>query len=248
MSDTTHVSAVPRNAPDGWGRDSLSEFFDRGRANAYATFVNMHADYARLDAVLRAFEAVAVDWRDPESLAGSLFFGRAQSAFLAASYMATSTQSGEVYPLLRRCIEDALYAHYIDQDEERFAVWSNRMDSDKARAKSKKLLVNREMMALLEQRDTDLHRVVSTLYEFCIDYGAHPNIQSVVGNLRIAQDDNDTMLNNVILTTDSDSTRVALKQSARTGVAVLMVFERIFPDRFTKLGVSPELARLRIGL
>ena len=94
-----------RDEPTGWGTDDLSAFIRQAYRNRLATYVNKKVEYDRLKRIDWCFATVAKDWLNPPDLISPLLFLRAHATFRAACEAAFSGQSGELYPMLRACLE-----------------------------------------------------------------------------------------------------------------------------------------------
>lgn len=103
------------------------------------------------------------------------------------------------------------------------------------------------MLKHLQEFDEQLGETARTIYEECIDWGAHPNVQAVFGNMRQHEGESFTKLVNVILSADELEVRVAMKQVARAGLACLLVFEHVLPSRFREVGASAAVRELMAG-
>src|SRR5436305_1547011 len=97
--------------PHGWGDDLLTDFIDRARAHAFATFVQLPRESADLQTVDAAFHRLIDGWIDPEHPQVAMLVVRAFSAFRAATQLAMSGQLTEAYAVARVCLEHGLYGN-----------------------------------------------------------------------------------------------------------------------------------------
>jgi hypothetical protein len=86
------------------------------------------------------------------------------------------------------------------------------------------------------------------LYERTIDFGAHPNERGVSGSTTFDESPGRTTFQAIYLHSDSLSLEHVIKTTAQIGLGALLIFERIFPQRFRILGIDANLEALRRAL
>jgi len=98
--------------PRGWGTDEVTKFVEHARANAFATYANLRADYAKVTEIDRLFRRLNDNLLNTPDWFAAFFLLRAHSAFLTGSHLAMSGQTAETYAALRLCLENGLYGLY----------------------------------------------------------------------------------------------------------------------------------------
>jgi len=110
---TGMANIIHSAAPDGWGRDPLTEYLDAFRANQLATFANKRSAIVDLTTIDKMFRTLIDGAMNPKPFLPMSFLQRAHSAFLAAAGAVMAGQIYEAQALLRVCLEQGAYAFYI---------------------------------------------------------------------------------------------------------------------------------------
>ena len=76
----------------------------------------------------------------------------------------------------------------------------------------------------------------------------HPNPSAVLGNAKSSDNASGVSFNVAYMNTDREPLLLCLRQNAQVGVAVLKVFNIVFPDRFTEVGADSLLHKASNGL
>ncbi len=247
LLSTARPDAI-KGRPSGWGRDSLSEFAERHLVNTFGFFSLMPDWIHRLANINDVFRTVGHNLTDPEDVWSAFFLARCQSAFLAASLHAIAGQVGDTAPLTRSCIEWAIYAVHFQKHPDQLEVWLERGDGAEARRKAAAAARPSKMLEDVDALDPLLGKALREIYETSIEFGAHPNIQALFGNMHREERNGDQVFTNKMLTADEFDVRVAIKQVARAGLAALLAFEHLLPARFRDLGAGPRIRELTTGL
>lgn len=95
--------------PPGWDRNKITKSFDQARSNQYATFHNLKDWVGRLSDIDKAYRKVIDGLNNTPEWFSGFFLPRSHSSFLAACNLCWAGQTTEVYPVLRLCLENALY-------------------------------------------------------------------------------------------------------------------------------------------
>jgi hypothetical protein len=231
--------------PPGWRDDKLSEFLGYARNNQFATFAKKQAEYALLREIDSAFLRVGENLINPKNLLSANLFYRSHSAYRAACGTSMAGQLPETFVLLRSCLEYAAYGLHIYKNPALGVAWLDRhRDAEAFRAMKKEFLaVN--VQKEIESVDTRLGQIYRTLYDRAIDFGGHPNVRGVAGNMAMDEQPDRVMMNHLYLHGDDDALLMALKSTAQVGVTSLHIFQHVFPERFMILGVRDTLAKFR---
>lgn len=234
--------------PPGWGNDNITDFIDQALENTYATVGQGKQIFTRLKDIDNAFRDAVRCFDNCPELYVSFFLLRSHSCFLAASRLALSTQVYECYPVLRSCLEAALYGFFVANRSKAQDIWLKRDDSPKDRLKMRQTFSNKAVLGVLKQKDTHLYTPVKELYERTIDLGAHPNPTGILGGVQMHKNDTGVKIETHYLTDNSDHINLALKTTAQVGISVLRVFQHVIPHRFEIMGLNDRIATLSKGL
>lgn len=155
-----------------------------------------------------------------------------------------SGQATETFPMLRSCLEYALYAVHIHGNPSYAEIWERRHESDASLAKARKCFRHKCVMETLARFDIELHKVVRQLYEQTIDFGGHPNARGVSMSMSTRFEGSEVVVRNQFLHGDSAALRHSLGCTIRIGINSLMAFRLIFKERFDDAGISDSIDAL----
>jgi len=232
------------NVP-GWGQDFLGHIIHAADHNTRAAFANRRPQWSHLSEVLDLLQKASDNLNNTSKWFVVPFLIRSQSCYVAAVRLGTGGQLPEAHAILRTCLENALYGFYLASDGERQRLWLDRNTSDAAKKKMVKEFKLGEMMKALKAVDCDTHRVVKLLYDRTIDYGAHPNPQSILPQSRQEEVGTRTEFGQTWMTGDCLAMRLCLKTAAAVGLAALHVFANVWRERFDILGIRQAMLDLR---
>jgi hypothetical protein len=230
--------------PQSWGKDPLSAHIRDAYYNCVASFVN----YGKFP-VVNALKEIDTEFRrllelpfkPKRELFLPSFIGRSHAACLSAVQLSMAGQVPEAYPSIRLCLENALYALFIQDDPTideaipvRCAIWLNRDTDEK---KCRNTFTYRAVQSCLDQRDGSLGKRVSDLYDRTITYGAHPNFY---GQAQAADLPTKGGGNVKYLLPNTTPSMVCVQTVVEVGISSLRIFELILGERFRQ---SPVLAK-----
>ena len=86
------------------------------------------------------------------------------------------------------------------------------------------------------------------LYQRTIDFGAHPNEQSVTGNTKIIKEKGKRTMLAIMQHGDGVELETALLTTAQSGMVSLEMSQVVFKARFELLGVNAAMLELRDAL
>lgn len=231
--------------PPGWAGDSLSDFMQAAFTNTLATFVRKRNAFDLLLKIDGAFRKAGDNLHNAETPLAVVLLHRSHSAFLASCRLAMSGQSAETFPVLRTCLEYALYALHIDENAALAEMWLRRHDNDESVREVKRRFQHWRVMETLLKRDSALHSILDGLYNRTIDFGGHPNERAVTSSATLTRDGDTAVIRNQFLHGDSLALEHVLKTTAQVGLGSLMVFQLIFKERFDLLGLRDIIDELR---
>lgn len=226
--------------PHRWGEDPVTQYLDNCRDNQLATFANKRSqviDLVEIDGMLRELVNGTID---PELVRPMAFLLRAHSAYLTAVGAVMAGQLHELHSLLRSCLEQASYGHYIGNDQERWELWMNRHDSRSRTQQDnwRKEFAIRKIIRNLKAADEDLGNLFAELYDQTIDYGGHPNERGMFMNSDIMDlPDGGKKFLSIYLQGDGLMLDFCLKMTAKVGLCVLRIAQAIYPTRIESVRI-----------
>ena len=231
--------------PKGWGIDGLTSFIDNTRRNSFATYANHRTGYVALNEIDSLIRKVIESLYNTKDWFAAFFLFRAHSGFLASSHLAMSGQVAEAYAALRLSLENGLYGHYLAKNPASQETWLRRHDSQEAKRRVRDEFKIRTLLDTLSTSNKNEATAAELLYEFCIDYGGHPNERALTQNLKTEPKKDTIKLEVVYLSADPDVVRLCLKAVAKVGVSVLGIFRLVFKERFDLTGLTDRLDRVK---
>jgi len=231
--------------PPGWAEDPLSEFIQASFKHILASFVQKKRKFNLLLKVDKVFRGISGNLDDFEDPFAPNFLHRSHSSFIASCRLSMSGQVAETFPLLRSCLEYALYALHINENHALSKDWVRRHINEESLKKSRQSFSHKNVMKTLLARDISLHNSLSDLYQRTIDYGGHPNERAVSSSYEWRQEGDTRMVRNQLLHGDSAALDHALITSAQIGLGSLLVFELIFNERFDILDLRDTIELLK---
>jgi hypothetical protein len=231
--------------PLDWASDPLSGFWDAAAGNVIANFVHDRPDVKRLRQVDGLLMRVAHNLIEPRNPLVALLLLRTHTAYRAASLLAMSGMPTDAYPLIRSVLEHAGYALLIEKNSSHGETWLRRQDGEKAKRIARKAFTPAQIKDLLQGLDKGLLKVFDDLYEFSIDFGAHPNERALTSNLSRKNVGSTTHYDVQYLHGDTRWVTGAIRNTARAGLFALYAFQHTMRAKFELLGVKDEMTGLR---
>jgi len=236
--------------PPPWDDDSLSRYFRDAQHNERIAGLNHPAVWELLQRVQQLFERAeaSVEKGSPRATTiPRILLVRARAAILAATRLGMAGQSVEGQVLLRTAIEAAWYALHIAKDpapHARVEIWLRRHESDEATARSRQEFSAGNVRKTHEAVDADAARLLHSLYETLIDFGAHPNQRGVLGAIKREEDEEKVTFNVAILQPDPLRMMMTLKVAVAVACGVLRIFGHLYPERFAIVGLDYDVCQL----
>lgn len=235
-------------APTGWGSDDLSKFIDDARNNEFATFLQKSGSYRRLRDIDSLFCEALANLDDPPSVAPTFFFYRCHSAFRASVRLATSGQVPETFLTLRGALEFALYGVYFWRNEGDWELWCSREDSETHRKAVRKKFKVDAIFGAARSADTREADIARTLYDRCIDLGAHPNPLAVLGSVTFEETPEALHVDSSYLSAQTEGYELAMRSTAQVGVCSWSLLGQVFKERFQTRGLWDKCDVVKQGL
>lgn len=230
--------------PKRWAEDPLSEFIQDAFKNSLATFVHKKHAFDLLLKTDGAFRRIGQNLDNAGNPLAPALLHRSHSAFLASCRLSMSGQATETFPLLRSCLEYALYALHINENPSYAEVWLRRHENEESLRTVKRSFKHVHVMETLLNFDEALHNDLSQLYEQTIDFGGHPNERGVSSSTAMRTEGDTIVIRNQLLHGDSLALGYALKITAQIGLGSMKVFRLIFRERFDLLGLRDTIDSL----
>ena len=235
--------------PDSWGKDPLSGFIESAHQNIIATFQKFRessilAAVCEIDNLFHL--ATTIKYGQDERLLPN-FVGRCHCTYLGAIRLSTSGQVVEAYMVIRGCLENALYALYIDNDPvkdeeppDRTVTWLNRGKDKESTKKCRNMFTYGTVRNNLIEQDEILGQEASLLYDRTIDYGAHPNFYGHITTSDVTK----VGVTVQFLMPGTNAFKLCVQTSVEVGICSLKIFNRIFSERFHSAGITERLNKI----
>ena len=228
--------------PPGWGNDPLTRHLDDARGNQFATFANKRSEVIDLIAIDGMFRKLLEGAVNPRPFLPMGFLLRAHSAYLSTVGAVMAGQAYEAQALLRVCLEQSAYAHYIGDDKSRYELWMNRHDSPTAMKAVRDKFTHGKVSRHITDTDAKLGGIYKTLYDRTIDYGAHPNeMGASLSSKTVDMEDGGKQFLTIYLHGEGLLLDFGLKAAAQVGLCVLRIARLIYPTRMQAVGISHQL-------
>jgi hypothetical protein len=120
-------------------------------------------------------------------------------------------------------------------------IWLNRHQDDASMRAMKREFRAVSVQKVVRSVDARLGKIYRMLYQRTIDFGGHPNVMSVTGNMTMTEQEDRVMMNHLYLNGDDDALLMVLKTSAQVGLTSLLAFQHVFQERFMLLGLRERL-------
>jgi hypothetical protein len=234
--------------PPGWGNDKLTDFHTQAISNSFASYVQMRPAVDVLVQIDALFHKAAENLRNPPDFLGAMLLLRSHSAYRAATRLAMSGEAPETFPLLRACLEYALYAVHINRNPGHGEIWLRRHDDKSAHTLARRTFQHLAVMDTLRGADTQLAGQVTTLYERCIDFGAHPNERAMTGSMTIEEVSDGKVFQAIYMHGDPLVLAHLHKTTAEVGLGALLMLSIVFRQRFQLLAIDVSLEALKRNL
>jgi hypothetical protein len=226
-----------------WGKTFTTDFLNKADMNTRITYLRLHGYFEMLEGVGDIFMAASetVDYSDLGGFVKVSLLDRAFGNYFAFVRLSTSGQLTESYVLLRACIESALYAFNIHNNPELVKIWLNRHKNAQSKKDSQNLFKPGVILSNLIQTNQSLGKNIKSDYEWCIDFGAHPNERAVIQNLKVTG----RKMSFSLLNTTEGVFQGCLSMCATCGVNTLKLFNLIYPDDFKKFNAEERIQAIQ---
>ncbi|MDO8410363.1 MAG: hypothetical protein Q7S93_09920 [Phenylobacterium sp.] len=180
-------------------------------------------------------------WRDPPNPVTPHLAFRSHSNFRAACEHALAGQLGDMFPMIRACIEAAAYAVHLEGNAKRTEAWLRRHDG----AAAMKVARGRDfhhttVLASVTALDAEIGALFGELYQQSIDYGGHPNERGLSANAQAMPDEEGRRFIQIYLHENGPRLVFGLHAVLEAGAAALAILRLVFAER---LGPDDESHR-----
>ena len=226
----------------GWGQDDFTRYLEKCRHNQLATFANMRSEVIDLTAIDKMFVTLLKDAVYPDPVVPMDFLRRAHSAFLTAGGAIMAGQIYEAQSLLRVCLEQGGYAHFIGKNVGRGNRWRARHNGSAEKKKVRKEFTNGNISRQMKAKAPKLEAAYSEFYDRLIDNGAHPNERGMSLSSSIEKtDDGGENWMTIYLHGVGLPMQAGFRTAAQVGLLVLLIAQDIYPDRMQAPGIQDLL-------
>lgn len=228
-------------------KDEAGKFFISTLDNVKASSVNEKESYKKFISVDRLYRKLINTLNNAEEYISGLFVLRSHASFLSAGYLAFSGQLADSFALQRSALEAALYGLYVKDDSEKAEIWLRR-NEEGGKQKSRSLFSYNRVIINLRNQDPGTADIVENLYKHAIDYGSHPNLASIMSNISIGEKPQAINFTLHYLNVGNNAHKLCMKRVSQAGVACMYIFNNIWKERYTIIGLSTDLDQVRRGL
>jgi hypothetical protein len=201
----------------------LRDFLKAANENEAASLAEYSDFIDFIDDIDRLFRTFIEKEIAGDPIAAALFLN-AHASFLAASRLAVSGQSPPAFMALRGALESALYGLIVAQSEENRTLWINRADN---LPQARKLFTARNALRFLES-DPNLQAMATETYELTIEFGAHPNLRSIIEHLQFTEGHGLSLT--YLAGVPSMPIVRAIIACIETGLVISYFYPHVFPD------------------
>lgn len=238
MTATTRQSSPPE-----WGKDPLTGYFDNYLTNQYATFANKDSEVDDLITIDGMFLKLLDGATNPRPFIPMAYLLRAHAAFRAAAGAVMAGQIYEAQALLRVCLEQGAYSHYVGDDKARWELWMNRHNDEASMKAVRAEFTHGKISKHISAAHSGLGAIYTQLYNQTIDYGAHPNERgSSLSSMTVDTEDGGKKFLAIYLHGDGRLLDFGLRTTAQVGLWVLRIAQEIYPTRTQALGLPHTIA------
>lgn len=155
----------------------------------------------------------------------------AHAQWLCATRTAFSGQSPPVFAILRQSLESAVYAFMMSNDHSLESVWINRTKSEKSKRRCRDSFSFRNGVRALNKAEEGIGDYVLHHYDWLIEFGAHPNLRSVINHVDFAQREDAVELTvTYVHHPQSLEVKRSLVACMECGIAIVIVAAMALPD------------------
>lgn len=215
--------------PPGWGEDGLTAYLEQAVRNRWATFAHYRPtirNLARIDAQFVPLAGI----KDPPNLVTPHLGFRSHSNFRALCDLALAGQLGDLFPMVRACLEAAAYAVHLHGDPILTEAWLRRHDPDGMKALKQNKFSQGGVRASIERQDPELSAVYGELYQQAIDLGAHPNERGLSANAKLVPHPEGKRFLMIYLHENGPQLRFGLHTALEAGAAAIAMLRLVFPE------------------
>lgn len=241
-------NAMRIEVPEDWGNDLVTRFMRDAFMNCVATMTN----FRRLPIIQTLIKvndlfigANVIKCHPTEELLLPLFLGRTHSAYLGAVRLCTSGQVVETYMVARGCLENAVYALFIQDDPtikeeipDRVRIWGDRAESKAAGSECRRTFSSANVFGNLAKHDKELGRKALKIYRIAIDRGAHPNFAGHLTTSNVSLNGGHI---DFLIPGDNVVCKACIQFTVQIGICTLKIFELAYGEKFASEGISKRL-------
>lgn len=215
------------------------------RENQYASYVHKRNEWNDISEIDRIFCVIKDNLANIEQPLVGSFLLRSHSAYRIACSNCMAGAIAETFPQLRLSIEYAAVGLKLNEEVSIQEVFLKRHDDEECLKNAKTEFHISRLKQTIRDKSPSVANAFDKLYEQSIDFGAHPNLNSIVGNMTLERTDESELWNTIYLHSDGTALEYGLKSLINFGICSLSIFESIYDTRFKFLRLSERLLRLR---
>ena len=145
-------------------------------------------------------------------------------------------------------MEAALYALFVCGNEYRQELWLRRDENDSTKRDFRKKFTAGNVLNHLRTVDPKMGRIARSLYDHTLDYGAHPNRDSILPLVERVDSKDEVEHRLKYLAGEGLPFENALRTTAQVGLVALRILRNVYKERFNIMGFTDRIEKASIGL
>ena len=167
------------------------------------------------------------------------------SRMAAASLLALAGAMDETYPVARSALESAMYMCLLRDNVDVRARWFTRDEDDGSRRRLRADITTSTLVSAVQKLDAGVAAIARRQYEESITWGAHPNVGSIAGSMKITETESQTEFVRSFLGGHDVEIAAGRKHIVVTGITVIEIIALVIPEVAKRLGVPALVYSLK---
>lgn len=228
--------------------DALSMYLRAAAGNIDAALATPDRWITKIMAVDACMHELTNNLSEAADVLTATFALDSHSRLAAGSLLALAGAMDETYPVARSALESALYANLLSDNDVVRDRWFRRDEDPDCRKALRSDLTTKKLIEAVERRDPVLGTHVRSAYEDAITFGAHPNVGSIAGSMKITENEEHTEYLRPFLGGSGVEVAGARKHLVITGISVIEIYGRLMPDLAARRDLPRRLIALKANV
>lgn len=228
--------------------EALSEYLRTAADNIAASLATPDQWIKKIRAVDACMHELTDNLSEAVDVLTAAFALDSHSRLAAASLLALAGAMDETYAVARSALESALYANLLNDNDVVRDRWFRRDEDPECRKALRNDLTTKKLIDAIEARDPVLAAHVRSAYEDAITFGAHPNVGSIAGSMKITETEEQTEYIRPFLGGSLVEVAGARKHLVITGISIIEIYGRLMPDLAARRDLPRKLIALKTNV